>query len=191
MIADWRARWGQGDFPFYFVQIAPFLYLRDDPGLAARLRDSQRKSLRVPNTGMAVTMDIGNPTDIHPKNKKDVGERLALWALAKTYDKGVQVWSGPLYRTAQVHSDHLRIEFDHVGSGLASRDGKPLSHFTVAGEDRVFHPASARIVGHQLFVKSDKVSAPLAVRFAWGEADVPNLMNAEGLPASSFRTDDW
>ncbi len=190
MIADWRARWGQGSFPFYFVQIAPFNY-GNDTGQAAHLRDSQRKTLAVANTGMAVTLDIGNPVDIHPKNKLDVGQRLALWALAKTYEQPIDVWSGPLYRSIQVEGKGLRVQFDSAGNGLAARDGKPLTHFQVAGEDRVFHPAQASLDGTSLLVASEAVAAPMAVRFAWGAADQPNLMNSEGLPASSFRSDDW
>ena len=190
MIEDWRARWGQGDFPFYFVQIAPFAY-GGDTGAAAHLRDSQRKTLSVSNTGMAVTMDIGNPRDIHPKNKLDVGKRLALWALAKTYGKELTVWSGPLYKSVSPEGRALRVHFEQAGGGLASRDGKSISHVQVAGADQVFHPAGALIEGATLLVSSSAVSRPVAVRYGWGAADEPNLMNAEGLPASSFRSDDW
>jgi sialate O-acetylesterase len=190
MIADWRERWGQGDFPFYFVQIAPYNY-GGDTGQAAHLRDSQRKTLSVPNTGMAVTMDIGNPKDIHPKNKLDVGKRLALWALAKTYGKPLRIWSGPLYRSVSVEKGALRVHFDQTGIGLATRDAKPLSHFQVAGADRVFHSAEARLDGKTVVVSSSAVSAPVAVRYGWGATDEPNLMNKAGLPASSFRSDDW
>jgi sialate O-acetylesterase len=189
MIADWRARWGRGDFPFYFVQIAPFGY-GGDTGQAAELRDAQRKTLAVPNTGMAVTMDIGDPGNIHPVDKLDVGERLARWALAKTYGKQDLVYSGPLYRSMSFEGDAIRVEFDHVDGGLVARGGE-LTHFTIAGADRRFVPAAARIDGRGVLVSSPEVPRPVAVRYGWGAADQPNLFNAAGLPASSFRTDDW
>ena len=190
MITDWRARWGRGDFPFYFVQIAPFGY-GGDQGQAAELREAQLLTMeRVPNAGMAVTMDIGNPRDIHPRNKVDVGKRLAAWALAKDYGRDV-VYSGPAYREMRVEGASARLAFDHVHGGLVARGGGALTHFTIAGEDRVFHPAEARIDGDEVVVTSAAVAQPVAVRFAWGAADEPNLANGAGLPASSFRTDDW
>ena len=187
LIRDWRAAFAHGDFPFYFVQIAPFGY-PGDSGEAALLRDAQRLALAVPNTGMAVTMDIGNPSDIHPLEKRQVGERLAQWALAKTYGKEREC-SGPLYRGMSVQGKEIRIEFEHA-AGLTSHD-EPVRHVTIAGADRAFHPAVARIEGDALVVASPEVSAPVAVRFGWGAADGTNLWNAAGLPASSFRTDDW
>jgi sialate O-acetylesterase len=189
LIEDWRSLWGLGDFPFYFVQIAPFGY-GGDTGQAAELRDAQRLALRVPSTGMAVTMDIGNPADIHPANKQDVGARLALWALAKDYGREGLVYSGPLYRSMKVDGASIRLSFDYVADGLMSGGGDP-THFTIAGADRVFHPASARIDGDEIVVSSDAVPEPVAVRFAWEAAAEPNLFNSAGLPASSFRTDDW
>ncbi len=189
LINDWRNRWDQGDFPFYYVQIAPFVY-GGDTGEAAELREAQMLTLKTANTGMAVTMDIGNPADIHPRNKVDVGRRLALWALAKTYGKADLVYSGPLYKSMRVEGDQIRLAFEHVGSGLACA-GESLTHFTIAGADRQFHPAEARIDGETVIVSSEAVAEPVAVRFAWGAADQPNLCNQEGLPASSFRTDDW
>lgn len=193
MIENWRKDFKLGsDLAFLFVQIAPYNY-GGDTRQAAELRDAQFQTLKLDNTGMAVTMDIGNPKDIHPKNKQDVGRRLALWALAKTYgmEKQVPVYSGPLYRKAKVDGNKIRISFDHVGSGLASRDGKDLTHFQIAGKDQQFVPATAVIEKDQIVVHSDKVAKPEAVRFAWEAAAEPNLMNKEGLPASSFRTDDW
>jgi len=187
LIQDWRRAFGRGDFPFYFVQIAPFAY-DGDTGQAARLRDAQSLALAVPSTGMAVTMDIGNPADIHPLKKREVGERLALWALAKSYGKKVES-SGPLYRAMAVVGSSIRIEFEHA-QGLTSHD-EPVRHATIAGADRVFHPAEARIEGEVLVVSSPDVKEPVAVRFGWGAADMTNLWNAAGLPASSFRTDDW
>lgn len=188
MIRDWRARWGQGDFPFYYVQIAPFRY-QNDHGGAAELREAQMLSLSTPNTGMAVTMDIGSPSDIHPRNKQAVGRRLALWALAKTYGKPDIEFSGPLYKSMNREGAAIRISFEHA-KGLTS-NGKLVVHCWVAGADRHFHPAEARVDGETLIVKSDHVSEPVAVRHAWGCADETNLWNAARLPASSFRTDDW
>ncbi len=191
MIRSWRAAWNQGDFPFYFVQIAPFRY-GGRPESSAELREAQLLTLdAVPNTGMAVTMDIGNVSDIHPKNKVDVGERLARWALARNYGQSELVHSGPLYATQSVEPGRIRIHFDHVGGGLSTRDGKAPSHFYVAGGDRQFHAATARIDGDTLVVQSEKVKNPIAVRYAFTDTAEPNLTNREGLPASSFRTDDW
>ncbi len=190
MIRDWRAAWGQGDFPFLYVQLAPFRYNGQDQRNCAELWEAQLQTLDVPHTGMAVTMDIGNVRDIHPKNKQEVGRRLALWALSGTYAKDV-VASGPLYKSMRVDGDQIRIAFDDVDGGLASRDGQPLSEFTIAGEDRQFVPATAKIDGDEVVVRSEAVRAPVAVRFAWYDAAQPNLMNAAGLPASPFRTDDW
>jgi len=187
LIRDWRAAFGRGDFPFYFVQIAPFGY-ENDTGQAARLRDAQRQALAVANTGMAVTMDIGNPADIHPLKKREVGERLALWALARTYGKEREC-SGPLFRACQVEKAAIRVQFEHA-QGLTSR-GEPVRHATIAGADRVFHEAEARVDGESLVVSSHEVKEPVAVRFGWGAADETNLWNAAGLPAASFRTDDW
>jgi sialate O-acetylesterase len=137
---------------------------------------------------MAVTMDIGNPADIHPLKKREVGERLARWALADPYGEDLVV-SGPLYRALAVEDDAIRVTFEHA-EGLTSR-GEPVRHVTLAGPDRVFHPAEARIEDDALVVWSEAVSRPRAVRLGWGAADETNLWNGAGLPASSFRTDDW
>ncbi len=188
MIRDWRRRWTQSDFPFYFVQIAPYNY-GNDTGQAAELREAQAMALTLANTGMAVTMDIGNPKDIHPVNKQDVGARLARWALARDYGADI-VPSGPLYRSMVVVGDTARLHFAYAEGGLTALGGSP-THFTIAGEDRVFHAADARIDGETVLVSSPDVPHPRAVRFAWGAADEPNLKNASGLPAPSFRTDDW
>ena len=191
MIADWRARWGQGDFPFGFVQIAPFRYGKSDPRNCPELQEAQLLTLKtVPNTGMAVTVDIGDAKDIHPKNKQDVGRRLALWALAKVYGRQL-VYSGPIYKSMQLDGNKIRLRFDHVGSGLASLDGKPLNEFTIAGEDQQFLPAMATIEGDEVVVYSDQITNPVAVRFAWRDDTAPNLGNKEGLPTSPFRTDQW
>ena len=190
MITDWRTRFGQGDFPFLFVQLAPFRY-GGNPTLLAELWEAQLKTLALPNTGMSGTTDIGNINDIHPKNKQDVGKRLALWALAKTYGKADLVYSGPLYDAMSVDGNKVKIKFQHVGGGLVARDGKPLTHFTVAGEDQQFVDATATIEGDTVVVTSDKVAKPVAVRFGWNQLAEPNLANKEGLPASPFRTDDF
>ncbi len=190
LIGGWRQVWGQGEFPFYFVQIAPFGHLYTDDQLP-RLWEAQNAALSIPNTGMAVTNDISDLEDIHPRNKLDVGRRLALWALAKTYGRADTVCSGPLYKSMNVEDGRIRIIFDHVGKGLVARDGKPLDWFTVAGADHKFVAAQAEIDGDSLIVWSDEVSRPAAVRFAWSMKAEPNLMNKEGLPASAFRTDDW
>ena len=187
MIGDWRHAWGQGAFPFYYVQIAPFGY-GGDTGQAAELREAQLRTLSVPNTGMAVTMDIGDPRDIHPRNKLDVGLRLARWALARTYGREDVVPSGPLPTDHAVEGGAIRIHFEY-GQGLAANGGE-LQHFEVAGEDGVFHPAVATIDGETVLVSSDAVSNPVRARYAWGAADAGTLVNAAGLPAPSFRVGD-
>ena len=188
MIQDWRNTWKQGDFPFYFVQLAPYKYATEHT--SAELREAQFLTLsKLRNTGMAVTLDIGNPDDIHPTNKRDVGSRLALWALARDYGKDL-VYSGPLYLQQSVEESSIRIQFEHVGSGLVAIGGD-LSHFEIAGEDQVYHAAKAVIDGETVLVSSKDVTTPVAVRFAWSNTAEPNLFNKEGLPASSFCTDQW
>lgn len=186
MIRQWRSAFGY-EFPFYFVQLAPYNYTSVN---AAFLREAQLQTLSLARTGMAVTMDIGNLSDIHPKNKQEVGRRLALWALAKDYGQEV-AYSGPLYRDCQIQDAKITVNFDCAGSGLATNDGQPPSHLEIAGADRVFHPASAEIQGDKLVVWSDEVPKPEAVRYAFTSDAMPNLINGEGLPASSFRTDNW
>jgi sialate O-acetylesterase len=190
LILGWRKVWGQGEFPFYYVQLAPYGGYR--AGKLPQIWEDQLKTLAVPNTGMAVITDLvprlGN---IHPPNKHDVGRRLSLWALAKDYGRKDLVYSGPLYKSMKVDGGTIVLSFDCVGGGLKSRDGKPLSHFTIAAADKKFVPAKAEIKGDTIVVSSDKVAAPAAVRFGWNKAAMPNLINAEGLPASPFRTDGW
>ncbi len=186
MISQWRQAF-KSDFPFYFVQISPFNYDRVN---AAYLREAQLETLALEGTGMAVTMDIGNLTDIHPKNKQDVRHRLALWALTNDYGHD-NVFSGPLYKDAEFFDGTARLTFDYVVGGLATSDGRAPSHLEIAGADRKFHPAVAVIDGSQLVVSSDRVEMPKAVRYAFTSNAQPNLMNKEGLPASSFRTDRW
>ena len=188
MIRQWRSEWGQGDFPFYFVQLAP---CGDKENAGAFLREAQMKSLAVPNTGMAVIMDLGDAGNIHPLEKKPVGERLASLALAKQHGRNDLVYSGPVYTKYSIEGSSIRLYFDHPGGGLAARDGKALTHFSIAGDDKKFIEATALIEGDTIVVSSPAVSKPVAVRFAFGSADIPNLMNKAGLPASSFRTDNW
>jgi sialate O-acetylesterase len=138
---------------------------------------------------MAVTTDITELDDIHPRNKQDVGKRLALWALAKTYGKEDIVYSGPLYKSMAVEGDKIRISFGHTGSGLASRDGQTLAWFEIAGADKKFQKANAKIDGDTVLVSNEQITAPVAVRFAWHQEAIPNLMNKEGLPASPFTTE--
>lgn len=188
MIQCWRNDWAQGDFPFYFVQIAPFNY--GSEYVCPELQEAQLMTLSLPNTGMAVTTDIGNPIDIHPRNKQMVGRRLALWALAKNYGRKDIVYSGPLYGSMQKQGDKIRIFFDHTGSGLFSLGGN-LKHFTIAGENKEFVEATAEIDNNTVVVSSPDVKKPLSVRYAWTNTAVGNLYNFEMLPASPFRTDDW
>lgn len=190
MINDWRARWGQGDFPFYYVQIAPFAY-KQNKIPTAFLREAQTMALSVPNTGMVSTMDIGEADNIHPKAKKPVGERLARLALARDYGHTGLVDSGPHYNAHRIERSQIRLSFESVGGGLTTSDGGALTHFTIAGKDQVFHPATAVIDGTTVLVRSDTVPNPVAVRFGWGNADSTNFINQEGLPSPSFRTDDW
>ncbi len=186
LIRDWRRCWGQ-ELSFYFVQLAPFHY-RGDTGQLAALREAQAMTLELPATGMAVTMDIGDVKDIHPRNKMDVGKRLARWALAQDYGQDV-VTSGPRYRSMTVAGASVHLRFD-CAEGLHAAEGGPRC-FTVAGADRVFHPAQARLDGEALLVRSEAVPDPVAVRYCWGTTDEGTLFNGAGLPASSFRTDTW
>jgi sialate O-acetylesterase len=193
MIEDWRRHWSQGDFPFLFVQLANYMEPDPEPSESnwALLREAQLAALSVPNTGMAVTIDIGEWNDIHPLNKKDVGERLARAARKVAYGDDL-VHSGPLYRSVEVKGDTAVISFDNVGSGLCVKGGDSLRHFAIAGSDREFVRARAIIRDNKVIVWNDTVSNPVAVRYAW--ADNPggaNLFNREGLPASPFRTDGW
>jgi sialate O-acetylesterase len=189
MIRDWRTRWGRGDFSFYWVQIAPFGY-GGDRGEAAELREAQTMTLSLPNTGQAVTMDIGDPGDIHPQEKVEVGRRLALIALARDYGQQV-AYQGPSYRSVDFDGRRALLQFDHA-EGLELRGDTPGQWFQIAGKDQRFVRAKAEVAADgSVVVWSDEVSEPRAVRFAWGAADASNLFNAAGLPAASFRTDPW
>lgn len=186
MITEWRREFGY-DFPFYFAQIAPYGKKGEN---SAYLREAQLQTLSLPRTGMAVAMDIGNLTDIHPKNKQEVGRRLALWALAKDYHQKI-TYSGPVFSNSVTRADKVYLRFDYAKEGLTTNNGLPPNHFEIAGSDQVFYPAKAEISGKQVIVSSKNVSKPKAVRYAFTSDAMPNLINAEGLPASSFRTDQW
>jgi sialate O-acetylesterase len=190
LIADWRQIWNRPDLPFYFVQLAGYQAATDEPssGQLPEMREAQAKSLLLPNTGMAVTIDIGDEKDIHPRNKRDVGERLARLALAKTYQqRGVA--TGPVLRDVKVESGQIRLSFDSVGRGLHAKGGR-LQHFAIAGADLKFVWADAVIVRDSVLVSSPQISAPAYVRYAWGNHPrAANLYNSEALPAAPFRTD--
>ena len=187
MIKNWRNDWQLGQFPFYYVQIAPYDY--GEGTQSARLREAQLETLSLPNTGMAVTMDIGNPDKIHPANKQDVGKRLAMQALSKTYGKDM-VCSGPVYQYMRITGDTVRLHFKHTGSGLKAKDGK-LEDFEIKGQNNKFIQANARIKGNTVVVSHPDISNPKAVRYAWDNADEASLFNEEGLPAVSFNTAVW
>lgn len=190
MIQDWRSRWHQGDFPFLFVQLANFEPKSPRNGTWAELREAQLRTLSLPNTGMAVIIDIGDPVDIHPKNKQGVGRRLALAARAIAYGQKIEYF-GPMYDSMKVEGGKVRLAFTHA-EALATRDGGSPQGFIIVGADKAFVPALAKIEGRQVVVWSDEVKEPAAVRYGWSDnpADA-NLVNKAGLPASPFRTDDW
>lgn len=207
LIGGWRALWDQGDFPFYFyhVQLANWQQPTDDPAGGngwARLREAQRQSLTISHTGMAVIIDIGEANDIHPRNKQDVGARLARWALRDVAKQDLVV-SGPLFREVKQEDGRLRVLFDHTGDGLmiGKKQGLDptkldasgsLKRIAVAGKDRKWHWADTKIDGNSLVVWSDDVEQPVAVRYAYSmNPEGANLYNKEGLPASPFRSDDW
>ena len=192
MIKNWRDDWGRGAFSFIFVQLANFMEVKPEPGPSnwAELREAQLMTLALPKTGMAVIIDIGEADNIHPRNKQDVGKRLALWSLARTYGKKL-VYYGPVYESMKVDGNRIVLYFDHIGGGLAAKGDEQLKGFAIAGADREFVWADARIEGDTIVVSSEKVSEPVAVRYAWADNPVCNLYNKEGLPATPFRTDDW
>ncbi len=191
MIEDWRIQWGQGYFPFLYVQLANYMDIPNEPGDDnwAELREAQTMALRLPNTGMAVITDIGERFDIHPRNKQDVGYRLALAAKKVAYGKDV-VFSGPMYTGMEIIGLEIRISFDYVANGLMAK-GEKLKGFQIAGADRKWYWADAQIVGGKVYVTSEKVKQPAAVRYGWSINSEANLFNKNGLPASPFRTDDW
>jgi sialate O-acetylesterase len=187
MILDWRRRWAQGPFPFLFVQLAN--YAKTGPQSAwPELRESQAGALDLVHTGMAVALDVGDPQDIHPRNKQEVGRRLALAARAQVYGETL-VYSGPIFRQLTREGGRLRVWFDHTGGGLAVRGGGELKGFEIAGADRHYVPAGAVIDGRTVLVSSPQIADPIAVRYGWADNPENNLINAEGLPAAPFRSE--
>ena len=188
MIKNWREDWKQGNFSFYYVQIAPYNYGQWTQ--SQKLREAQLQTLSVPKTGMVVTLDIGNPNNIHPGNKKDVGERLALWALAKDYNKKV-IYSGPIYKSMKIVKDKIELTFDYADGGLVLKERDGENNFLIANEDKVFKKAMVKISGKKLIVYNPEIKNPVAVRYCWDNTSEATLFNKAGLPASSFRTDNW
>ncbi len=193
LINSWRKQW-KNDFPFYFVQLSSFgKFQNSNLGSEwAELREAQLMALELPNTGMAVTTDIGNPDNIHPKNKSDVGTRLAAIALAKNYGMDIP-YSGPVFKNVLFKSDKAMLSFHHINGGLVAKDVYGyLKGFEIAGEDQQFHFAQAAIEGDQVIVWSNAVKKPIAVRYGWTDAPIDaNLFNKAGFPATPFRTDQW
>jgi len=195
LITDWRTKWNQGDFPFYFVQISSFNANNgnsNNGSMWAELREAQSQTLKLPNTGMCITTDIGNPKDIHPTNKQDVGKRLAAIALKNVYKQN-RICTGPTYKSMEIQGNKITVSFDNLGSGLFTPDKYGyVKGFEIAGEDRLFYFAKAQIVNNKVVVFSDKVTNPMAIHFGWADdASDNNLYNNEGFPADSFRTDNW
>jgi sialate O-acetylesterase len=189
LIESWRREW-QRNLPFFYVQLAPFGYAA--PLVGAGVREAQRRTLaRLPKTGMAVTLDVGNPDDIHPRQKQVVGERLALWALNQTYGQTEVVCSGPLYKRMETRGDSIQLHFDYAQGGLKVGENGALQGFEIAGFDYQFQPAKASVSGEKLWVWHDSIMKPQAVRYAFRNTSEASLFNQAGLPASSFRTDDW
>jgi sialate O-acetylesterase len=192
MIEDWRSRWGEGDFPFAWVQLPNYMKAQSQPVEASNwavIREEMLKTLALPHTGMAITIDVGEANDIHPKDKQDVGQRLAMWALAKVYGKLVAA-SGPLPAGHKVNSSEVVLSFKHTAGGLVGKGGE-LKGFAIAGADRKWVKADAKISGDQVIVSSPNVKEPVAVRYDWANNPDGNLYNGAGLPASPFRTDNW
>jgi sialate O-acetylesterase len=193
MIKSWRDAWRQGNFSFYWVQLADFRPEPDEPAESdwAELREAQTMALSLPNTGQAVIIDIGEANDIHPRNKEDVGERLARWALAKDYGIDVACRS-PEFKSMKVDGNKVVITLDYVGGGVKPFDVSEVRGFTIAGEDKKFVEARAKVIAKdQVQVWSDAVTTPVAVRYAWANNPVCNLRTTVGLPVTPFRTDDW
>ncbi len=188
MIKNWRADWKEGSFPFYYVQIAPWRY--GDNSKSYVVRWAQCQTLSVPNTGMAVTLDIGDLNTIHPSDKQDVGLRLALWALAKNYHKKV-FYSGPIYKSMKIENGKIILSFKYSGKGLVIKDWNGQTEFIIASKDKKFVKADVKVDGTKLIVYSHEVKHPVAVRYTWANAVAGTLFNKEGLPASTFKTDDW
>jgi sialate O-acetylesterase len=189
MIQQWRTSWGEGDFPFIFVQLANWVPSGQAPDQWAVLRESQDKTLKLPKAGMAVAMDIGESYNIHPRNKQEVGRRLALAAEGIAYGRKIE-YTGPRFKSLKADQGTLHLQFTHVAGGLVVH-GPSLAGFAIAGEDRKFFPAEAKIDGDEVVLSSTQVATPVAARYAWANDPKCNLYNKAGLPAPPFRTDDW
>lgn len=192
LISDWRKRWGQGNLPFLFVQLANYMKVKPEPVESewAELREAQTMTLSQPNTGMACIIDVGDAETIHPLNKQEVGRRLALIADKQVYKQNI-IASGPMFKSFSINGEEIHIRFSNTEDGLKTCDGKEVAGFAIAGEDKQFYWAKATIEGGEVVVYSNKVSKPVAVRYAWANNPVCNLVNSEGLPAMPFRTDTW
>lgn len=190
LVKDWRGRWDQGNIPFLYVQLANYMQRKSEPGESdwATLREAQTLTLAQPNTGMAVITDIGEADDIHPKNKQEVGRRLALIARKQVYKQQLQATS-PIYQSHKIQGNSVIISFKETGTGLKTRDGADVKGFALAGADGIFHWAKGKIKGNAVIVSAEQVSVPVAVRYAWADNPEGNLTNSAGLPAVSFRTD--
>jgi sialate O-acetylesterase len=187
LVTSWRALWND-EVPFAWVQLPNYT----SPGEGwPRVRESMMKTLELPKTGMAITIDLGDAKDIHPKNKQDVGKRLSFWALGTVYGKDVPAISGPLPAGSSISGNTITISFKHANGGLKSMNGGALTGFQIAGEDKQWKAAEAKIVGETVVVSSAEVTKPAAVRYAWKDWPEYSLANGAGLPASPFRTDDW
>lgn len=186
LFTDWRKRWSE-ELPFAWVQLPN--YNRPGEGWSL-VREAMLKTLRLPGTGMAIAVDIGEPDNIHPKNKQEVGRRLSLWALGTVHDRQVPAISGPLPAGHEIKGDKVTVTFKHVEGGLVAKDGG-LTGFVIAGVDKEWKPAQATIDGDKVVVSSTEVAKPVAVRYAWASVATCNLFNGAGLPASPFRTDAW
>jgi sialate O-acetylesterase len=188
LLSSWRTAFQQPELPFYFVQIAPFQYGEEDSSILPEFWVAQQECSKLPHTGMAVITDIGEVPDIHPAKKKEVARRLSLQALAKTYGRSEIDPEGPLYASHSIQGNAVTVKFSHAESGIASRDGKPLSHFELAARDGVFHPATATIEGSSITLTSAAVAEPRQVRFSWNKVAIPNLMDKDGLAACAFHS---
>jgi sialate O-acetylesterase len=190
-VSEWRKKWKNDSLSFYFAQIAPYAYGADTARRSAYLRESQLNAASsISNAGMAVTMDVGTQRGIHPPDKTAVSKRFLYLALAKTYHKPGIVSSGPVYKSMKKEADKINLDFNFAENGLTAF-GNELANFEIAGDDKVFYPATAKIINTGISVQSDKVKEPVAVRYGFKDWVLGDLYNNEGLPASSFRTDDW
>jgi sialate O-acetylesterase len=193
MISSWREEWGQGDFPFYWVQLADFKGEKTEPAESdwAELREAQTMTQKLPNTGEAVIIDIGEGKDIHPKNKQDVGKRLARLALVDVYKQQGIAGRSPIYKSMEKDGSKIVLTFDNVGTGWRPFDVAEPRGFAIAGADKKFVWAKAKINGQKIEVWSDEIKEPAAVRYAWADNPICNMFSAAGLPLTPFRTDDW